>query len=534
MHDFIRPQGLATPSSPLVVGELEALAEHESRTLGRRRPGLAAARVLLSPAAALVHAYVRHQRRRAFTRGRDEGVGLIHASRARQHGAPIPAPRRKPSEPSLVTRARTGLVKAAHTVRDAPKTAVEAVRTANERQEAAQLRTGVEAAEVRLREAERTVAELARAWEDPNRPKRAPRQVPGAAGKATDGAAGLTKAEAKAALPAARRELTEAREAFRAAREWERANAAKARERERAKAARAREKAAPTTKEEKPAELAAKVEPAEDPRRALQPSRDGAPDRAAALARESPSVTGRTDWAERYLAEIELLAEGSKYEELYLWPRTPLTPDHQEIIARRVGVSDLDIDDARSRPALIIGKLRELVADPGSPVDERFRLLDIACGDAVVLWQIKKAFPDARCFGIDCNKGLFSTNAAAMDEGVALYKGYLQHLFARPVPDRDQFHVAVMLNTYRGWESADLHEYEQDLPEQADTWFARNSRYAIVTATRDQIKRLRGQGWHVEELGKGEDDSVMICAAREQPHGWLARPADRLGRLVVR
>ena len=229
------------------------------------------------------------------------------------------------------------------------------------------------------------------------------------------------------------------------------------------------------------------------------------------------------DWAGQYLSGIEALASNSEYEHLYLWPRTPLTPDHQAVIATRVGVGDLAVDDPRSRSALIIRKLRELIADRAPGMSERFRLLDVACGDAVVLWQIKKAFPQAGCHGIDCNKGVFATNANAIEQGVVLHEGYLQHLFAQSPADGRKFDMTLMLNTYRGWESAALRESERKLPEQADAWFAKNSRFVIVTATQTQIERLRRQGWYVEELGKGEDVSIMICASREYRRSWLAR-----------
>jgi hypothetical protein len=229
------------------------------------------------------------------------------------------------------------------------------------------------------------------------------------------------------------------------------------------------------------------------------------------------------DWATQYLSDLEEEGAQSQYENLYLWPRTPLGPDLQTVITRRVGASDLDVNDPRSRSALIIGKLRALVADPESGIDQRFRLLDIACGDAVVLWQIKRTFPQAICYGLDCNKGLFEPHAQAMEEGVLLYKAYLQHLFARPPADSRKFDVTLMLNTYRGWESADLREEEQRLPQQADAWFATSSRFVIVTATTEQIKRLRREGWNVEELGKGEDESIMSCMSRRTGRSWLPR-----------
>jgi hypothetical protein len=102
-----------------------------------------------------------------------------------------------------------------------------------------------------------------------------------------------------------------------------------------------------------------------------------------------------------------------------------------------------------------------------------------------------------------------------MQQGVLLHKGYLQHLFVQSPGNGHRFDVTVMLNTYRGWESADLRESEQDLPEQADAWFTRNSRFVIVTATPDQIARLGREGWFVDVLGSGEDESTMICMSHE-------------------
>ena len=80
-----------------------------------------------------------------------------------------------------------------------------------------------------------------------------------------------------------------------------------------------------------------------------------------------------------------------------------------------------------------------------------------------------------------------------------------------------------MLNSYRGWESAGLRESERHLPQQADEWLDKYSRFVIVTATEAQVARLRGEGWYIERLGKGEDASIMICMSRHYRPGWLTR-----------
>lgn len=221
-----------------------------------------------------------------------------------------------------------------------------------------------------------------------------------------------------------------------------------------------------------------------------------------------------------YLRNLESLAAQCRQEDLYLWPRTPMGHDHQGEIVERVGVSDYDVDNRSSRPALIIRQIQTLIRH--GLVGADFSLYDIACGDAIVLWQIKKAFPQAWCYGVDCNKGKFGTHDMVQLRGVKLFNGYIQQLFASdpPVP----FDLALMLNTYRGWESADLREHELELPRLADAWFAHNARYTIVTATGLQIRRLKQLGFVVARLGKGEDDSTMVCTSKSMlPRSFLRR-----------
>jgi hypothetical protein len=211
-----------------------------------------------------------------------------------------------------------------------------------------------------------------------------------------------------------------------------------------------------------------------------------------------------------YLQNLEVLAANCRREDFYLWPRTPMGRDHQDQIVERVGVSDYDVTNRSSRPAMIIRQIQHLIRH--GFIGDEFSLLDITCGDAIVLWQIKKAFPHAQCYGVDCNKGKFEPHEIAQREGVGLFRGYIQHLFVTDPPT--PFDVALMLNTYRGWESADLREHERDLPRLADAWFDKNARYTIVTATERQIRHHRQSAHAVSRLGKGEDNSTMVCLSR--------------------
>ena len=263
--------------------------------------------------------------------------------------------------------------------------------------------------------------------------------------------------------------------------------------------------------------------------------------RLAKNPRKTDSV--RSIYAE-YFARIEQLGEGSEYKEFYLWPRTPLGDDHQQVIAKRVGVSDREVQDPRSRPGMIIQLILDL--QRRGVIGEDFSVLDIACGDALVLWQVKKRFPDSSCYGVDCNKGVFATHALVEADGVKLYSGYIQHLFHNNVHKKSPFDLVLMLNTYRGWQHADLREHERFLPQMADTWFERNARYVVLTASPPQIPKLRERGFRIKKLGKGEDKSVMlVCSAiaplpgsffflREGRVGTFVRDATELPRWMVR
>lgn len=210
-----------------------------------------------------------------------------------------------------------------------------------------------------------------------------------------------------------------------------------------------------------------------------------------------------------YLSFLENLARNVKIEDYYLWPRTPIAYDHQKIIARRISCSDYEVNKAHSRPTMIINQISKLIQS--DQVNEQFSVLDVACGDAIVLWQIKKRFANATCYGIDCNKDRFGTHAMVQQDGVQLYNAFLQHIFTNQPPE--PFDVVLMLNTYRGWEHADLREHEHELPAQADVWFQHNAKFVFLTATRKQICHLR-RLFSVQILGKGEDKSKMICLSQ--------------------
>ena len=141
-------------------------------------------------------------------------------------------------------------------------------------------------------------------------------------------------------------------------------------------------------------------------------------------------------------------------------------------------------------------------------------MADILGGDAIVGTKIKEHFPQAEIIVQDCFKGNFSTHKAAVERGVKLYGGYLQHLVEKNLL-AGKIDITLMLNTFRGWESADLRAHEQDIPIKTLQWFESNAKFFIVTATLPQIKFLQERGLMIELFGKGEDVSYMICVSKK-------------------
>jgi len=223
-----------------------------------------------------------------------------------------------------------------------------------------------------------------------------------------------------------------------------------------------------------------------------------------------------------YLAQLQAQAEQNHTEELYLWPRTPIG-NLQAEAWQRVGVSDWVADDPTSRPARVLRVIDDLLYN--KLIYERFSFVDICCGDALIPWHVKRRFPMADALGVDLNAGRLQTHFVVQDQGVKLYRIPLQRLFLDG--HSATFDVAAMFNTYRGWQSADLHEDEQWLVVAADRWFREHARYTILTATCEQIERLKADGWWVTDLGRGENDSRMVlmwpCATGELEGLWQSQ-----------
>lgn len=217
-------------------------------------------------------------------------------------------------------------------------------------------------------------------------------------------------------------------------------------------------------------------------------------------------------YVNHFFAKVENKGAKVNIKDFYLWPNTPPPPDsHQEKIIQRVGAADYETNNPKSRTNLLIKSIIKLLS--ANKISYPFVLADICGGDAVICTKIKEYFPYAEIINQDCFKGKFSTHKKATEQGVKLYGGYLQHLVEENLSTA-KIDIVLMLNTFRGWQSAQLRDNEQNIPVKTLEWFKRNSKFFIVTATKSQIEFLTETGLKVDILGKGEDDSFMICVSK--------------------
>lgn len=181
--------------------------------------------------------------------------------------------------------------------------------------------------------------------------------------------------------------------------------------------------------------------------------------------------------------------------DLLLWPNTPLL-NLQGRIRERVGAGDRDVSNPASRPARIVKALREV-----KPVG----VLDICCGDALVLKAVKDAL-GVPCYGVDLTLDI-PGQAEAKAAGVKLYRVALQALVDSIPPDCCD--VTMMLNTYRGWQDAGLRTNEATLPDKVTAWLANYSLRSVLTVSPDQFRELAVTNY-VQDLGPGEGDKSRL------------------------
>ena len=194
----------------------------------------------------------------------------------------------------------------------------------------------------------------------------------------------------------------------------------------------------------------------------------------------------------KFLKKLEVDSDDIRLEDKVLWKNTPIDTEKIQSDIERfyTGVSDFNREDERSRPFGVLKAIKELVDTDQIP--ENFTLLDIACGDAIIIDFIKTHYPKATIVGLDPNKNKFDYHEKAQKNGVILINSYIQSLVESDVPQK--IDVITMFNTCRAWAHSQKRENESNLPTTCDKWILRNSKFALLTMNSNQISSLSGDG----------------------------------------
>lgn len=204
-----------------------------------------------------------------------------------------------------------------------------------------------------------------------------------------------------------------------------------------------------------------------------------------------------------FFKELEIKCLGMENKNKLLWPNTKLE-ETQNWIKSKYGVQD-DINIDGSRPKIICDSIQGLIDT--KKINNNFSVLDICCGDALILHQIKTTYKESNVIGFDINKGKLKSHQEAEQIGVNLFFGYIQELFQTDL--NEKIDIVIMLNTFRAWDRAQLREDEGNLPDMANKWMLKNARYLLLTVNDRQLSLFNSK-FKVRILGRGEEISKFI------------------------
>lgn len=203
------------------------------------------------------------------------------------------------------------------------------------------------------------------------------------------------------------------------------------------------------------------------------------------------------------LEEIESVCYKLNPNDYLLWPNTPInTKIIQQKIKERFGVED-SIMFEKSRPNIIIKNIKKLIEE--KKINEDFEILDICCGDGLILSEINKEFTKSFCYGFDINKNKFESHLYL--KNIVFLYGFIQELFQYNLDEK--LEVTMMLNTYRDWKAAQVSNKHTDLEKKCTDWLINNSKYIFLTVNNSQLNFF-SKNFTVNILGSGEEDSTFI------------------------
>lgn len=181
------------------------------------------------------------------------------------------------------------------------------------------------------------------------------------------------------------------------------------------------------------------------------------------------------------------------------WTDTPLN-DIQSNIKRKQGAYDYEVYNKNCRTTIIRDYIKELIFE--GKIEKNFTLVDLFCGDAIIIRLLKQRFKLADITGVDIHK--FKEHEAAIDVGVKFKYEYVQEY----IKDcRDKIDIVLMMNTYRNFKTSNM--TERDF-RKINKWILKVANHAIVTVNISDIKKVKRRGFKPLKIGKGEASSDMV------------------------
>lgn len=170
----------------------------------------------------------------------------------------------------------------------------------------------------------------------------------------------------------------------------------------------------------------------------------------------------------------------------------------QDFIRKKQGAEDYEIERENCRTRIILEYLEKLIQQEEIPPD--FRLVDLFCGDAIIITLLKNYFKESQIIGVDINE--FNSHEAAINAGVEIkYKHVQRYIKNR----RGALDVLLMLNTYRNLRSSGMSKYEF---KKINKWILKTCKHPIVTVK--NVKKTEKYGFKPKVIGQGEGTSYMV------------------------
>lgn len=179
------------------------------------------------------------------------------------------------------------------------------------------------------------------------------------------------------------------------------------------------------------------------------------------------------------------------------WKDTPLN-DIQENIKRKQGVYDYETRKGNCRTTIIRKYIKRLIEE--GKIEKNFTLVDLFCGDAIIIRLLKQRFKLADITGVDINK--FKEHEEAVKVGVKFKYRFVQKYIKNR---RDKVDIVLMLNTYRNFNTSNM--TKRDF-HKINKWIFKVAKHAIVTTS--NMKKAKIYGFNPLKIGKGEASSDMV------------------------